>query len=309
MLAAVRPALKSGLLPIWRDRDTVQIGIDPRRAVALTGMAGAARVIGLLDGSRDRAQLVEAAAECGIPAPLTDKILTLLAAAGVLDDFPAGTLRALGQPVPAGLAAQLATVSLARRDSDGGARSLARRRAALVRVHGGGPVGAAIAGLLSAAGVGRVSAGPGPAGDLLPDLALIAGQPGPELTAALMRAGTPHLSAAAAEAIGAVGPLVLPGRTACLGCLHQARTDRDPAWPVIAAQLAGREPVPAACDAPLAAAVAAQASFQALAFIDGAGIPAAVTNATLELVLPGWQWRRRTWPPHPACDCGSDRAR
>jgi hypothetical protein len=30
-----------------------------------------------------------------------------------------------------------------------------------------------------------------------------------------------------------------------------------------------------------------------------------VVNGTLELVLPSWQWRRRTWPPHPDCDCGS----
>ena len=28
--SAMRPALKSGLLPVWRDRDTLQIGIDPR---------------------------------------------------------------------------------------------------------------------------------------------------------------------------------------------------------------------------------------------------------------------------------------
>src|ERR1039458_3364803 len=63
MLTAMRPALKSGLLPVWRDRDTLQIGIDPRRAVALTGMAGLACVISLLDGSRERAQLLQAAAE------------------------------------------------------------------------------------------------------------------------------------------------------------------------------------------------------------------------------------------------------
>jgi hypothetical protein len=28
-----------------------------------------------------------------------------------------------------------------------------------------------------------------------------------------------------------------------------------------------------------------------------------VTNGTLELVLPGWQWRRRTWRPQPQCGC------
>src|SRR5215469_10963542 len=34
----MRPALKPGLLSVWRNRDTIQIGIDPRRAIALTGM-------------------------------------------------------------------------------------------------------------------------------------------------------------------------------------------------------------------------------------------------------------------------------
>jgi hypothetical protein len=82
------------------------------------------------------------------------------------------------------------------------------------------------------------------------------------------------------------------------------RADRDPAWPLTLAQLAGRAPDPLACDAPLAAAVAAQAAAQGLAFIDRAAADA-VANGTLELVLPGWQWRRRTWASHQDCSCGS----
>src|SRR5258707_13037381 len=100
----MRPALKSGLLPVWRDRDTLQIGIDPRRAVALSGMGHAAFVIGLLDGSRERDQLIAAAADHGIPALATERILALLAAGGALDDFPVSTLRelppALGAKLP-----------------------------------------------------------------------------------------------------------------------------------------------------------------------------------------------------------------
>ena len=106
------------------------------------------------------------------------------------------------------------------------------------------------------------------------------------------------------EAIGVVGPLVIPGRSACLRCLDLARTDRDPAWPLILAQMAGRRPDPPACDATLAAAVAAQATAQAMAFVDRPGRTGPVSNGTLELVLPAWQWRRRTWLPHPACTCG-----
>ena len=47
----MRPKLKAGLLPVWRDRDTLQFGVDPRRAVALRGMGEVAAIVSLLDGS------------------------------------------------------------------------------------------------------------------------------------------------------------------------------------------------------------------------------------------------------------------
>jgi bacteriocin biosynthesis cyclodehydratase domain-containing protein len=123
-----------------------------------------------------------------------------------------------------------------------------------------------------------------------------------------MAGGVVHLTAAASEAIGVVGPLVIPGQTACLSCVDMARTDRDPAWPLILAQISGRAPQPAACAAVLAAAVAAQATAQALAFLDRAGPATAVINGTLELVLPDWQWRRHSWIPHRQCRCSRRRA-
>ena len=114
----------------------------------------------------------------------------------------------------------------------------------------------------------------------------------------------PHLAVSASEAIGVVGPLVLPGRSACLRCLDLTRAERDPAWPLILAQLSAQAGAdPPGCDTVLATMVAAQAVAQTLAFIDQDGQAPAVINGTLELVLPGWQWRRRTWPPHPQCGC------
>ena len=380
----MRPALKPGLLPVWRDRDTLQIGIDPRRAVALTGMAGAAWLISLLDGSRDRAQVIAAAGDRGMPAQLADRVLTLLAAGGALDDFPTGTYRVLPRQLRTLLAPELAAASLAHGDSDGGARTLARRRAAHVRIMGSGRLEPVIAGILTESGIGRVDSttalgregngraqradgrgqatgiqarrmdalerGTGALGQGLeqeadipgrglaaappgrvrgtggtrsgparartaqehttqahgtrPDLAVLIGIPDPELAARLMRERIPHLAVSASEAIGVVGPLVLPGRSACLRCLDLARTDRDPAWPLILAQLASRQADPPACDAALAAAVAAHATAQALAFIDRPAQAGPVTNGTLELVLPAWQWRRRTWAPHLECACG-----
>jgi bacteriocin biosynthesis cyclodehydratase domain-containing protein len=328
----MRPALKAGLLPVWRDRETVQIGIDPRRAVALTGLGGAADVLRLLDGSRDREQVLAAAREQGIPAPVTERILTLLAAGGVLDDVPVAALRSLTQEQRRRLAAELAACSLARGHSDAGAAALARRDAARVRIHGEGRVAAAIADILATSGVGRVTVAaapprpgggrgrgrrPGPGRDIrgrsadapLPDLAILVGfpavaaGPGRDLPGALMRSGVTHLAVRAEEAIGVVGPLVRPGTTACLRCLDLTRAGLDPAWPLILAQLAGRAPDPPACDAALAAAVAAQAAAQALACLDRGYGAQPAENGTLELVLPGWQWRRRTWPRHPACDC------
>jgi bacteriocin biosynthesis cyclodehydratase domain-containing protein len=375
----MRPALKPGLETVWRNRDTVQIGIDPRRAIALTGMRGTAGLLRLLDGSRDRHQVLAAAGDLGMDTTAADRVLTLLAAAGALDDCPAGGHGALPAGTRARLAPELATTSLAHRDADGGASTLARRQAARVRVHGASRAGLWIAGLLSAAGVGLVlSTGPaaprpGPAAPATPPppghpgtatgrpgtatdrpstatgrpgsatgrpstatgqpgiaadgLGIVAGRPSPatgprprprrrpdlviladshrrELPGVLVSHGVPHLAASASEAIGVVGPLVLPGRSACVRCLDLARTERDPAWPLILAQLASQPAAdPLACDTVLATMVAAQAAAQALAFLDQGAEAAAATNGTLELVLPGWQWRRRTWQPHPQCGC------
>ena len=167
----MRPALRAGLLPLWRDRDTLQFGVDPRRAVALGGLGPAAAVISLLDGSRDRDSLIATAQAYGIPADAVSRVLVLLADAGVLDDFPMGLHACLPDLVRARLAPELATAALAYADGDGGARTLARRRAAFVRVHGAGRTGACLASFLAASGVGHVAcADPEPAepADLTP---------------------------------------------------------------------------------------------------------------------------------------------
>ena len=167
----MRPALRAGLLPLWRDRDTLQFGVDPRRAVALGGLGPAAAVISLLDGSRDRDGLIATAQAYGIPAEAVSRVLALLAEAGVLDDFPSGLHACLPDRVRARLAPELATAALAYGDGDGGARILARRRAAFVRVHGAGRTGACVASFLAASGVGHVAcADPEPAepADLAP---------------------------------------------------------------------------------------------------------------------------------------------
>ncbi|HTX29270.1 MAG TPA: ThiF family adenylyltransferase [Streptosporangiaceae bacterium] len=344
----MRPALKAGLLPVWRDRDTLQIGVDPRRAVALGGLGKTAAVISLLDGSRDRAAVIATAGTYGIGEAAASEVLAVLAAAGVLDDFPARLHASLPGELRARLAPELAAASLAYADGDGGARTLARRRAAFVRIHGAGRTGACVASFLAASGVGHVTCtDPGPAGpadlapagliraDLgeprqegaaravgraapdvrtrddgaVPDLAILTAPALPDLTDGFTRDRVPHLAVCAGEAIGVVGPLVRPGLSACLRCVDLRKADGDPAWPKILAQATFATAQPQACDTVLAAMAATIASAQALAFIDlaGSAVPATV-NGTLEVVLPDWQWRRRTWPPHPACSCGAAHA-
>lgn len=142
-----------------------------------------------------------------------------------------------------------------------------------------------------------------------PDLAVLAPAGPPDRAAypALLASGVPHLSTAVRETTGVVGPLVLPGQTCCVQCLDLYRSDRDPAWPRIAAQLSDPPtpprgiPATAPCDIGLAAAVASQAALHALAFLDGE-LPPSV-NGTVEITLPYGLARRRSWRPHPACRC------
>ena len=123
----------------------------------------------------------------------------------------------------------------------GRCRSGARRRAA---------VGAADRGLrCSGARVSRSShatAAGAPAGV---DLVVLADSlaADPRLVRDLQGAGVPHLPVRVRDGTGVVGPLVIPGLSSCLMCADLHRTDRDPAWPALAAQLraSGRHRRPA----------------------------------------------------------------
>jgi bacteriocin biosynthesis cyclodehydratase domain-containing protein len=280
-----------------------------------------------------------------VPAAAAERVLAVLAAAGVLDDFPGRLLASLPPQLRDRLAPEMATAALAHAEGDGGARTLARRRGAYVRVHGAGRTGACVASFLAASGVGHVSctdpspASPAdlaPAGLILadlgspreegaaravarcapevltsddgavPDLVILTGLTLPGLTSQLIRDRVPHLALRTGEAIGVVGPLVRPGRSACLHCVDLRKADADPLWPKILAQATfAAGPGPVACDTVLAAMTATLAAAQALAFLDRPDRVPVTADGTLELVLPDWQWRRRTWRPHPACWCGA----
>jgi bacteriocin biosynthesis cyclodehydratase domain-containing protein len=131
-----------------------------------------------------------------------------------------------------------------------------------------------------------------------------AGALDPAIADDLIRSGVPHVSVIVREATAVIGPFVVPGATACLRCLELHRCDRDVGWPLIAAQLAadGARSFIDACDIALATLAASLCALQVLAFIDGA--QPATRDGTLEIALPDWRVRRRSWRVHPLCGCG-----
>ncbi|MCU1672062.1 MAG: UBA/THIF-type binding protein [Frankiales bacterium] len=330
----MRPVLPPVLRRLWRDRETLQLGRTPATAVVLAGLGSVLRsLLALLDGSRDRAGIVRDA-DC--PPETTAAVLALLEGAGLVSDAAAPPpLADLDRAERDRLAPDLVSLQLVRGDP---APITRRRQEARVVVLGAGRVGVPVAALLAVAGVGAVDVvddGVARAEDcgvgglaldmvgrcrgdaaralltalapsvrtapvVLPDLVVLAPPAGTPLPDDPLP--SPHLVADVREGVGVVGPLVRPGISACLHCQDLTRTDRDPGWPAVAAQLAVPAPAVAPCDGPLALAVAAQAAQQALAHLDGFALPATV-GGTLELALPDWRWRRRSWQLHPACAC------
>lgn len=336
----MRPLVHPALTQVWRDPTTIQIGLDPARALVLGGVdAEEASVLRAIDGSRDEATLRAVATDAGGDGPAADRIVEVLRSAGVVVDGDR-----VATPDHAGdaedpRAPDRASLGLLTGAADGGAGDLEARRDQWVEVRGAGRVGAAAARLLSAAGVGLTTvrdpaattaqdvtpAGLGPhdvgqpreravhrmlettdeplAEPSDPHLVILTPADGGITTDwdTLVGAGIPHLAARVVEVTGIVGPLVIPGRSSCLRCHDLHRTDRDAAWPKIVAQAGHRRPRVTACDVTLATEVAALAAQQALAYLDGY-TPAAV-DGTVEISLPYGLPRRRSWRPHPSCGC------
>jgi bacteriocin biosynthesis cyclodehydratase domain-containing protein len=162
----MRPLVKPALRRTWRDRSSVQFGVDPAHAVVLESVDGAAAgFLDLLDGTRSLAALARDAEALGVSRAQAARLLALLSAGGVLDDAaayaaPPGAGSRSHRPPrgapPGRLRPDLAALSLVHPAPGAAPARLAGRRAARVRVMGAGRIGSAVAALLAAAGVGRV---------------------------------------------------------------------------------------------------------------------------------------------------------
>lgn len=140
-----------------------------------------------------------------------------------------------------------------------------------------------------------------PGDDHRADLVVVVAD-GPEvnraITEGLLRCDYTHLIVRSLGSGACVGPLVIPGRTACLGCHDLVRRSADPHWPTILTQLTR---VRTDIAGVTASWVAAYTVGEILAFLHGE--PPQLAGGTADLVVPDFVVRRRVWQAHPECGC------
>jgi bacteriocin biosynthesis cyclodehydratase domain-containing protein len=308
--AAVRLARHRSVLPLCPTARVV--GLDPETALVVDDLPPPlAALLDRLDRPAVTAELVAAATAGGVPAEIVRDLLVRLVEAGALVDAAeperaararaAGVVSVRGRgPLAVGIVAGLlhngigtvhtdtggvvngGDLGTGYTDADRGGERLAATQAAVRRLLPGAVTRA-------------------PPMRSRPDLVVLADEtPGPTIAEQLRTNGVAHLAARLRDGVGIVGPLVYPGRTACMSCLDLTRGDLDPRWPAVAAQLAGRAGVadPAAATATVGLAVA-----QAVAAIEERHPVAPST--TLELDVETGELHRRFWSAHPDCPCGA----
>lgn len=120
-----------------------------------------------------------------------------------------------------------------------------------------------------------------------------------------LRRGVPHLPVVAEESFATVGPLVEPALSGpCLWCLDLHRSDRDPAWPTVLAQLCGsagdivRRETSSDTDPALAHLVAGCIDLLTRRLLGHEPVP---TGVAVELSLPWPRMDHRRWTIHPRC--------
>jgi hypothetical protein len=127
----------------------------------------------------------------------------------------------------------------------------------------------------------------------------------PELADDLLGDGLPHLPVAVSGDAARVGPLVLPGLTACLWCLDRRSCDVDAAWPALADQLRLRHSRARGQSGVLAAAASAFAVAQVLQVVDAPDSASPVcADALVEFRAPDCLARVVRVVRHPVCGCG-----
>ncbi|MGX9790387.1 TOMM precursor leader peptide-binding protein [Mycobacterium sp. MMS18-G62] len=269
-----RYALNPAMPVLSRPDGAVQVGWDPRRAVLVRPPCSltAAALAELLRTMQSGATLAQLNSRFGID---TSELVASLVDAGVV-------------------------TSVDRR----------RTRSASIRIHGRGPLSDLLTSALRCSGArlthsSLAKAAPPETTDLvvLSDF-LVAD---PRVVRELHAARVPHLPVRVRDGAGLVGPMVIPGVTSCLDCADLHRSDRDAAWPAVAAQLRGTV---GSADRATVLATAALALTQVDRVIhavrDGLGVdesaePPPTLDTTLEFDVNAGAIVSRRWSRHPHC--------
>ncbi len=339
----MHPVLHPALSQVWRDTGTLQIGITPGRALVLGGLGPVEiAVLKAMNGLHDLSALRAVAIECGGDAASADRLVDTLLSAGAAVDGPAVPAETEPEQRQRRLEPDRASLALVERTSDAGAASMASRARRRVDVLGSGRVGAAIARLLAAAGIGEVCVDdPAPAtpADVCP------GGLGPRSTGAprqravddLIRADLPvpaALPGAGEPDLVVLAPVTGHGRelaqrllaegvahlvvqvveiTGIVGplvlpgissCVRCHDLHRTDRDPGWPLVLDRSAQAPARVTPCDVALAAAVAGLAAMQVLNHLdGFGVAAVDGTIEVSLPHALPRRRTWSPHPACGC------
>ncbi|TCK63531.1 TOMM precursor leader peptide-binding protein [Curtobacterium sp. PhB136] len=263
---------------VWRDPVTVQLGVDPPRAVVCVPTTAEERFLLALRRETGRDALAGVAGSVGCRPEVAARVLGA-ASPAVLDMLPEPLVR--------------------------------------VEVHGVGALPDTLDTFLTGEGVTVVRTtaprgGPVTVPDPEPKTAVVVADHvvDPALRAAWTRRGTPHLPVVVSDGRIRVGPFLVPGAGPCMQCLEYAHVDDDPTWPAIAAQVWGR---PAAPLSPyrVGAVAAAVTRLVVERLPRRASVPG---DDQLVFDRDDLSVSRRPARPHPRCACrslpgtGSERA-
>lgn len=181
-------------------------------------------------------------------------------------------------------------------------QAIAARASTFVRVVGEDSVAAQLrpmirlVGLLEADGSGVGSA----------NIVIVAGINGIDAPGALFDVQqelleSPHLPVSVHRAKASIGPLVIPGRSPCLRCVHLHSRDVDPAWPLVAEQWArARASWSLGADPLLAMLAAVSAASMVRRWVDN---PESMDSYQVRWQLPEAEPTIRRISAHPTCGC------
>ena len=341
-------AIKSGVHILWRNKNEIQIGIDPAKSLIIEAQIGK-QILDLCDGTRNMQRVIDELAQLDNSNETIKNLLNLLFEHGLIvgqGNYQSNEISRKKKTAVHDSDARF----LAQRDLSNPTGTFTNRLSADIQIYGAGRLGMTIALLLATGGfqkifvkdeqlitasdlsawgasridvgmrrdkvamqlIERVQAGAtqrtgssqATEGQRLKILApdCVADYPwiSPDQSDACLASDVPHMFATLAGSQSMVSSIIQPGLNGCIRCLHSYLTDRDPAWPIVCAQLIGRTSQDVSPTG-LVMTTALKVTAKVSEWIDSAN------NQANLIEVSNWPEQRtqKIWnEPHPSCGCG-----